>query len=104
MSSIFAVVATSWGVLMSAAPLFQVRLILKRRDSAGGSIWYTAILLIGFVLWLVYGITIGNIPIMATNTASMTVALFTLGIILHFRPVIARAACAPASEQDVLER
>jgi MtN3 and saliva related transmembrane protein len=85
MRSILAVTATSWGLLMSLAPLLQVRVILRQRDSTGVSITWIAILLTGFILWLCYGAAIGNLPIIVTNVVSCAVCAVTLAVVLLFR-------------------
>jgi len=85
MRSILAVAATSWGLLMSLAPLLQVRVIVRRRDSSGVSIAWIAILLCGFLLWLCYGVAIGNLPLIVTNVVSCTASAVTLTAILRFR-------------------
>ncbi len=71
---------------MSLSPLLQVRVVVRRRDSAGVSIAWPAVLLIGFVLWLLYGLVIGNVPLIVTNTVSGLVCLLTVVVLLRYRP------------------
>jgi MtN3 and saliva related transmembrane protein len=77
---------TCWGVLMALAPLLQVRIVIRRRNSEGASATWIVILLVGFILWLCYGITTGDRPLIITNSASCLIALATLGVIVHYRP------------------
>lgn len=86
MRSFLAVATTSWGLLMSLAPLLQVRLVVRRRNSAGVSAAWIAVLLIGFALWLTYGAVTGDDPLVITNAVSCAVAGTTLAIILAYRP------------------
>ena len=90
---------TSWGLLMSLAPLLQVRVVVRRRTSAGVSIGWIAVLLIGFILWLCYGTVTGDPPIVITNSVSCVVAGLTLAVILLYRPRsgIAEGRAAPPS-------
>jgi MtN3 and saliva related transmembrane protein len=85
MQSTLAVVATSWGLLMSLAPLLQVRVIFRQRDSSGVSIAWIAVLLAGFILWLSYGAAIGNLPLIVTNVVSCVVCTVTFTVVLLFR-------------------
>jgi uncharacterized protein with PQ loop repeat len=97
MSNTLAVVATSWGVLMALAPLLQLRVILRERDASGTSKTWIAVLLIGFVLWLSYGISTGSVPLIISNTLSGTVALILLVTALMFSN---RRGAAPADHAE----
>jgi uncharacterized protein with PQ loop repeat len=70
---------------MGLSPLLQVRVVLRRRDSTGVSIAWPAVLLIGFILWLLYGLTIGDVPLIVTNIMSGLVCLLTVVVLLRFR-------------------
>jgi MtN3 and saliva related transmembrane protein len=89
MQSILAVAATGWGLLMSLAPLLQVRVILRQRDSSGVSIAWITVLLAGFTLWLSYGAAIGNLPLIVTNAVSCAACTVTLTVVLRYRKVAA---------------
>jgi len=77
---------TSWGLLMSVAPLLQVRVIIRRRTSAGVSAAWIAVLLVGFILWLCYGIETRVSPLIITNSVSCAIGAATLAVILLYRP------------------
>ena len=47
-----AVSAAAWGVLMALSPVLQIRRMLRQRSSADVSIGYFAVLLVGFLLWI----------------------------------------------------
>ena len=85
MRSALAWAATSWGLVMSLAPLLQVRVVLRRRDSTGVSIAWPVVLLVGFLIWLLYGLVIGDVPLIVTNTVSGLVCLLTVVVLLRFR-------------------
>jgi MtN3 and saliva related transmembrane protein len=70
---------------MALSPLLQVRVVVRRRDSTGVSIAWPAVLLIGFVLWLLYGLIIGDVPLIVTNTMSGLVCLLTVVVLLRYR-------------------
>lgn len=73
------------GLAMAFAPALQMRRMFQTRSSRDFSIGYPALLSVGFVLWGAYGISIWNLPMMISNTASLTFMLLTIGVALHFR-------------------
>ena len=81
----FGLAAASWAVAMAVSPLFQVRLIVSRRSAAGISIWYPLVLLVGFVLWVGYGIASNDLPLVVPNALAFVVIAFTIGMILRYR-------------------
>ena len=85
-SSVLAVTASTWGVMMALAPVLQIRTIVKRRSSADVSLGYLVVLLIGFVLWLFYGISITNYALIIPNSVAITTAIATIVVILRHRP------------------
>ena len=85
MSTYLAVAAATWGVAMSFAPLLQIRAIRAHGSSGAVSVGYQQILLLGFLLWLAYGIAIRNVPLMVTNTVSAAVRAATILVVLRFR-------------------
>ena len=85
MSSQIAVVAGTWGVAMGLAPLLQLRTILRRRSSMDVSVGYLGVLLVGFVLWLAYGISIGDTPLIVTNSVALTASTATFVAVLVYR-------------------
>jgi MtN3 and saliva related transmembrane protein len=84
-TDLLAVLATGWGLIMAIAPLLQIRRMLHTRSSADVSLGYLAVLQIGFVLWLSYGVSIGNAALMIANTASVLVGVATIAVALRLR-------------------
>lgn len=80
-----ALAAGTAGVMMALAPVLQIRAILRRRSSDDVSVGYLAVLCLGFVTWLSYGLSIGNTALIVTNVSSLSVCLLTIGIALRFR-------------------
>jgi uncharacterized protein with PQ loop repeat len=85
MSTYLAVAAATWGVAMSFAPLLQIRAIRAHGSSQAVSVGYQQVLLVGFVLWLAYGIAIDNVPLMITNTVAAVVSTATIVVVRRFR-------------------
>ncbi len=70
--------ATVYGVLMSLAPLLQARKMWLRRSSKDISILYLVVLLVGFSLYLAYGVSISNRLLIITNSVSIVATASTL--------------------------
>ncbi len=81
-----AVIASSYGILMAISPLLQVRAIMLTRDSSGVSAGYQRVLLVGFVLWLAYGIASDNWAIIVPNVVAAFVSVGTIMITVRYRP------------------
>lgn len=85
MSDTLAVTAAAWGVMMAVSPLLQIRRMLETRSSADLSLGYLGVLLIGFGLWVAYGVSLGNLALIVPNGVALVVGLLTLAIALRFR-------------------
>ncbi len=77
-----AFVTTGWGLLMGLAPLLQVRVIVRDRNAAGTSLGWVLILLVGFGLWLTYGVVNNDLPIVITNAVA---AVVTTALVITVR-------------------
>lgn len=82
---VLAIAATAWGLVMGLAPSMQIRRMFQTGSSRDVSLGYLGLLTPGFVLWLAYGISIGNGPVMITNTVSLAFMLITIAIAWSFR-------------------
>jgi len=96
MNDVLPLLAGAWGVLMGLAPLLQIRTILRRRSSADVSIGSMGVLFVGFVLWLAYGLSIGDGALIATNVTALTVTATAIAVTLAFRRPRSPATTAPA--------
>jgi uncharacterized protein with PQ loop repeat len=85
MLSTIEAVATIYGVFMSLGPLLQARKMKQRRSSGDISILYIIVLVVGFSLYLAYGISISNRLLIITNTVSIAATATTLLIALTYR-------------------
>jgi MtN3 and saliva related transmembrane protein len=83
--TVLAVIAASWGVAMALAPLLQIREIRRHRSSRSVSVAYQQVLLVGFVLWLAYGIAAGNVALIVPNTVAAVVSLATIAVVHRYR-------------------
>jgi MtN3 and saliva related transmembrane protein len=86
MTTLLAVSAGSWGVLMALSPILQIRRMVQRRSSNDVSVGYFAVLIVGFVLWITYGASIDNLALVIPNSVALVVALTTVVVAFHYRP------------------
>ena len=80
-----AVAAAAWGVLMGVSPVLQIRRMLRQRSSRDISVGYFSILLIGFGLWISYGIVSRNLALIGPNTVALLIGVSTIAIALRLR-------------------
>jgi MtN3 and saliva related transmembrane protein len=80
-----AVAAAAWGVLMGISPLLQIRQMLRLRSSRDVSVGYFAILLVGFGLWISYGIAARNPVLIVPNAVALLIGVTTIVIALRLR-------------------
>ena len=79
------VAAAAWGILMAISPALQIRKMLHHQSSREVSIAYFWVLLVGFVLWVGYGIAIENWFLIVPNAVAFTVCATTIAIALRYR-------------------
>jgi MtN3 and saliva related transmembrane protein len=79
------VAAAGWGVLMAISPLLQIRRMMARQSAADVSIAYLAVLEFGFLLWVGYGISLGNPVILLPNTVAAIVGAATIAVAWFLR-------------------
>jgi MtN3 and saliva related transmembrane protein len=78
-------VAASWGVIMALSPVLQIRRILRLRSSRDVSIGYLVVIVVGFTLWIAYGVALRNAALIVPNTLALLVGITTIAIALQFR-------------------
>ena len=102
-SAFLGLAASAWAVMMALAPLLQVREIRARGSPAGVSAATYRVLLVGFGLWVAYGL-------------AAVIAILTLGVIARYRlrepgqmpqpepqpPAPAGASSAPSPPEKLL--
>ena len=85
LETVLGVAAAAWGILMAVSPGLQIRKMLVHRSSRQVSIAYFWVLLVGFTLWVAYGLTIENWFLVVPNAVAFTVCVTTIAVALRFR-------------------
>lgn len=85
MESALAVTAATWAIAMAVGPLLQIRKIVQVGSSRGVSIAYFLVLLVGFLLWLAYGLAAANLALIVPNVVATIVIALTIVVALRYR-------------------
>ena len=85
MESTLAVAAAAWALAMALGPVLQIRRIVDQQSSRGVSIAFFGVLLIGFVLWVAYGIAAANVALIVPNTVAGIVMVVTIAVAIRYR-------------------
>ena len=85
MTTALAFAASGWGIAMAVSPVLQIRKIVQHRSSHGVSIGYMSVLFVGFLLWLAYGIALGNWALIVPNVVAAIVIAATAAVALRYR-------------------
>ena len=85
MVTALAFAAATWGIAMAVSPVLQIRKMVQHRSSHGISLGYPSVLFIGFLLWLSYGIALGNWAMIVPNVVAAVVIVATMAIAHHYR-------------------
>ena len=85
MVTALAFVAAGWGIAMAVFLLLQIRKIVQHRSSHGVSLGYMTVLFVGFLLWLAYGIALGNWAMIVPNIVAAIVIVATMAVTLRYR-------------------
>ena len=70
---------------MAVSPVLQIRKIVRHRSARGVSLGYMMVLFVGFLLWLAYGIALGNWAIIVPNIVAAIVIVATMAVTLRYR-------------------
>jgi uncharacterized protein with PQ loop repeat len=84
-TTLLAVAASSWAVLMGIAPVLQIRRMLRLQSSREVSLGYFTILLVGFLLWIAYGAAAGIPALVIPNAVALFVGATVIIVALHLR-------------------
>ena len=80
-----AIATGSWALVMAVSPTLQIRRILQRRSSDDVSIPYFLVLLLGFALWTLYGVSKSDLVLIIPNLVAFGVAVATILVARKYR-------------------
>lgn len=85
MESTLAFAAAAWAIAMALGPVLQIRRIVDQQSSRGVSIAFFVVLLIGFGLWVAYGVAAANVALIVPNTVAGIVMVVTIAVAIRYR-------------------
>jgi MtN3 and saliva related transmembrane protein len=62
----------------------QLVRVWRRKSARDISLGMFLLFSVGILLWLIYGVLLHSLPMMASNTATLALALAILGLKLHY--------------------
>jgi uncharacterized protein with PQ loop repeat len=78
-------VVSVWAVAMAVSPGLQIRQMLRTGESEDVSVGYFAVLTVGFILWVIYGISIDDMVLAVPNSIATIFGASTIVIALRLR-------------------
>jgi uncharacterized protein with PQ loop repeat len=92
MTALLELTATLYGVGAAAAVLLQARQMLRRRSSCDVSARFFAVYAGGYLVWLLYGLSIASMPLIVVDVVGLVCGGATLAIALCLRGSLVRPA------------
>jgi len=92
MTALLELTATLYGVGAAAAVLLQARQMLRRRSSCDVSARFFAVYAGGYLVWLLYGLSIASMPLIVVDVVGLVCGGATLAIALRLRGSLVRPA------------
>jgi uncharacterized protein with PQ loop repeat len=110
-SQLLALTATGYGVFAALTALLQVRQMLRRRTSRDISARFFAAYAGGYAIWLLYGVSARDVPLIVVDLAGLLCGGATLAVALSLRGSLLRPAtwsscgvAKPASRESLAIR
>jgi uncharacterized protein with PQ loop repeat len=85
MSAVLGAAAMLYGVGGALSVLLQARQMLARGASCDVSARFLAVYVGGYAVWLLYGFSLGNLPIISVHALGLMCGVVTLAIALGLR-------------------
>ncbi|GAA4118084.1 SemiSWEET family sugar transporter [Aminobacter aganoensis] len=84
MNPLFEIVGATAAILTTLAWLPQIMKILRERKTSDISLGTNAALATGISLWIVYGVALGSLPVILSNSITLVFILAIVGLKLRF--------------------
>lgn len=84
MHPLFEIVGAVAAILTTLCWLPQIRKILRERKTSDISLGTNAALATGISLWIVYGVAIGSLPVILSNSVTLLFILAIVGLKLRY--------------------
>jgi uncharacterized protein with PQ loop repeat len=84
-TDLLAATATIYGLLSASSSLLQARRMTRRHRSQDVSLAFLASITGSYLIWLLYGICIHNVPLIAVDSTGLASGAFTCSIAARLR-------------------
>jgi uncharacterized protein with PQ loop repeat len=91
-SDVIGTVATLYGLGAACTALLQARQVARRGSSCDVSARFFATYAGGYGVWMVYGLSIGSLPLILVDLVGLLCGLITLAVTLSMRGSLLRPA------------
>ena len=99
--SLLAAIATAYGMVGSCSSLLQARCMVHRRCADDVSLGFLCTVTCGYLIWLAYGISIKNLPLIAVDSVGLTCGAVTCSIALHLRRTVQQRSSNPPQRRSL---
>lgn len=89
-SQLISTAASAYGVLAALSVLLQARQMLARRASCDVSGRFFASYVGGYGIWLLYGLSVGSVPLILVDVVGLLCGGLTLAVALSLRGSLVR--------------
>jgi MtN3 and saliva related transmembrane protein len=96
--------ATLYGLGGALSVLLQARRMLVRGTSGDVSARFFAVYVGGFAVWLLYGLGVGDVPIIVVHAVGLLCGTVTLAVTLRLRRPVAQDAAVRSAGEDEAQR
>jgi MtN3 and saliva related transmembrane protein len=83
--TLLAVIATAYGLLGAGSSLLEAARLLRSGSAEEISLAFLGLLLGGYLVWLLYGISTGDQPLIITDAVGLTTGTITLSVAVRLR-------------------
>ena len=83
--TLLALIATGYGVFAAASSLLEAARLLRSGSADEISLTFLGVLLGGYLVWLLYGISAGDAPLIITDAVGLAASTITLSIAARLR-------------------
>ena len=73
------------GAITTAAAIPQVVKTFRTKQARDLSIWQPVFLIVGMTLWLLYGIALGDVPLIVANSVSLACYILLVMMKIRYR-------------------
>jgi uncharacterized protein with PQ loop repeat len=83
--TLLALIGTAYGVCAAASSLLEAAILLRSGSADEISLAFLGVLLGGYLVWLLYGISAGDAPLIITDAVGLAASTITLSIAARLR-------------------